>query len=122
MARTFKTVGHSFYKEKLRLRFTNDKDARLAILERNGDKDIDLVDLPKDMTKEEAAQWIVDRKMFTPDVRNLAQALLDKNSDVDITVEESASEEDAAANPRRRTGRGRPKGAKNRPKPQSQAA
>lgn len=125
MERTFKTVGHSVYKDTLKLRFTNDPH-RQGVLERNGHKEIHLVDLPKEMTKEEAARWILDQNMFTPEVQALAQDVLNKGvKKVDIVTEEPDANKASGNESQRRRVRGedegearpgRPKGSKNRPK------
>jgi len=103
MERTFTTVGHSVLNGTLKLRFTNDPN-RQTVLERNGHEDIVLQPLPEDMTKEEAAQWIIDRKQFNAPVRALAMELLNKT---DEAVAEQPQQ-------RQRRGPGRPKGSKNR--------
>jgi catechol-2,3-dioxygenase len=113
--RTFKTVGHSFYKNMLKLRFTNDRN-RQGVLERYGHKDVHLVDLPQEMTKEDAARWLLNQNLFTPEVRALAQDMLTKRTAVDEVVEEPGKTDEDS-----RAGRGRPRGSKNRPK-QAQAA
>ena len=114
MERTFTTVGHSLLKDTLKLRFTNDPN-RHSVLERNGHTDINLVNLPTPMTKEQAAKWILDEKQFTAPVRQLAQDMLSEQVDVDAVAEQPAQ-------PQQRRRPGRPKGSKNRPKDQAQAA
>ena len=50
--KTFKYVGISTLKGVRKLRYANDI-MRLKVLERNGHKDVDLVELPKALTKAE---------------------------------------------------------------------
>jgi hypothetical protein len=53
----FMVTGVSTLEGKTKIRFAND-GIRIKILEKNGHKDVRLVDLPKAMTKAEIAQYL----------------------------------------------------------------
>jgi hypothetical protein len=58
-SKTFSVAGVSTHKDGTKIRFANDS-ARVKILLKNGHKDIDLVDLPREMTKAEIAQHLFE--------------------------------------------------------------
>ena len=55
----FAVAGVSTLEGKTKVRFANDT-MRIKILGKNGHKDIELVDLPREMTKAEIAQHMID--------------------------------------------------------------
>ncbi len=57
--KTFAVAGVSTFKDGTKIRFANDA-ARVKILVKNGHTDIELVDLPRDMTKAEIAQYLFE--------------------------------------------------------------
>lgn len=57
--KTFAVAGVSTLDGKTKIRFANDA-ARIKILVKNGHTDIELVDLPREMTKAEIAQYMVE--------------------------------------------------------------
>lgn len=57
--KTFAVAGVSTQNGKTKIRFAND-GARIKILVKNGHTDIELVDLPKEMTKSEIAKYLVE--------------------------------------------------------------
>ena len=57
--KTFYVAGVSTHKDGTKIRFANDA-ARVKILIKNGHTDIELVDLPREMTKAEIAQHLFD--------------------------------------------------------------
>jgi hypothetical protein len=57
--KTFSVAGVSTFKDGTKIRFANDS-ARVKILIKNGHTDIDLVDLPREMTKAEIAQHLFE--------------------------------------------------------------
>ena len=57
--KTFAVAGVSTQNGKTKIRFANDA-ARIKILVKNGHTDIELIDLPKEMTKAEIAQHLFD--------------------------------------------------------------
>ena len=58
-SKTFAVAGVSTFKDGTKIRFANDA-ARVKILIKNGHTDIDLVDLPREMTKGEIAQHLFE--------------------------------------------------------------
>lgn len=57
--KTFAVAGVSTLKGKTKIRFANDA-ARIKILIKNGHTDVELIDLPREMTKAEIAQHLVE--------------------------------------------------------------
>jgi len=57
--KTFAVAGVSTLEGKTKLRFANDV-MRIKILAKNGHTDIDLVDLPREMSKGEIAQYMTE--------------------------------------------------------------
>jgi hypothetical protein len=57
--KTFAVAGVSTFEGKTKVRVANDA-ARVKILIKNGHTDIDLVDLPREMTKAEIAQYLFE--------------------------------------------------------------
>ncbi len=57
--KAFAVAGVSTFKDGTKIRFANDA-ARVKILVKNGHTDIELVDLPRDMTKAEIAQYLFE--------------------------------------------------------------
>jgi hypothetical protein len=57
--KTFAVAGVSTFKDGTKIRFANDA-ARVKILVKNGHTDIELIDLPRDMTKAEIAQYLFE--------------------------------------------------------------
>jgi hypothetical protein len=54
----FTVAGLSRQNGTLKLRFANDFVTRIKVLQRNGHKDIDLVELPQVMTKDAAVAYL----------------------------------------------------------------
>jgi hypothetical protein len=57
--KTFAVAGVSTHKDGTKIRFANDA-ARVKILIKNGHTDINLIDLPREMTKAEIAQYLFE--------------------------------------------------------------
>lgn len=55
----FAVAGVSTFRDGTKVRFANDA-ARVKILVKNGHTDIELIDLPREMTKAEIAQHLVE--------------------------------------------------------------
>jgi hypothetical protein len=55
----FIVAGVSTFKDGTKIRFANDA-ARVKILVKNGHTDIDLIDLPREMTKAEIAAYLFE--------------------------------------------------------------
>ena len=58
-SKTFSVAGVSTHKDGTKIRFANDA-TRVKILKKNGHTDIDLKDLPREMTKGEIAQYLFE--------------------------------------------------------------
>ena len=58
-SKTFAVAGVSTHKDGTKIRFANDA-ARVKILIKNGHTDIELMDLPREMTKAEIAQHLFE--------------------------------------------------------------
>lgn len=78
MERKFNTVGWSTLKGVLKLRFTTDQH-RKRVLERNGHMEVNLFDLPEEMSKEQAAQWLISRRDVPSYVKQLAHMVIDQS-------------------------------------------
>ena len=57
--KTFSVAGVSTLEGKTKIRFANDA-MRIKILAKNGHQDVELIDLPRAMTKAEIAQYLKD--------------------------------------------------------------
>ena len=57
--KTFSVAGVSTHRDGTKIRFANDS-MRVKILKKNGHTDIDLKDLPREMTKAEIAEYLFD--------------------------------------------------------------
>lgn len=60
-AKKFAVAGVSTLAGKTKIRFANDA-ARIKILIKNGHTDVELIDLPQEMTKGEIAQYMTEQK------------------------------------------------------------
>ena len=61
----FAVAGVSICKGKVKVRFCSDKVLRIKNLQKQGDTDINLVDLPQAMNKLDACQYLLDCGQFT---------------------------------------------------------
>ena len=79
-SKTFAVAGVSTHKDGTKIRFANDA-ARVKILIKNGHTDIELVDLPREMTKAEIAQHLFETDFADgrPAVLEAIQDLARKN-------------------------------------------
>jgi hypothetical protein len=78
--KTFAVAGVSTLNGDTKIRFANDA-ARVKILIKNGHTDIELADLPREMTKAEIAQYLfeTDFARGRPEVIEAIQDLAKKN-------------------------------------------
>jgi hypothetical protein len=78
--KTFAVTGVSTDKGDTKIRFANDM-LRTKILTKNGHTNIDLIDLPREMTKAEIAQYLfeTDYARGRPEVIEAIQDLAKKN-------------------------------------------
>ena len=65
MSQTYTVVGVTEFKGKFKVRFANDLDRRVKILSKEGHKNVELVVLPKPMTKQPAVAFLMAQKQFT---------------------------------------------------------
>lgn len=72
--KTFTVAGTSTEANTVKFRVANDLRSRIAMLERCGNTDINLVQLPTAMTREEAAAHLLREPFLTPEVKSLLQA------------------------------------------------
>jgi hypothetical protein len=62
-SKTFKVVGKSNLNGKTKIRFANDM-TRVKVLVKNGHTDVELFELPKAMTKDEAIAYVRANSLF----------------------------------------------------------
>lgn len=60
----FTVAGVSRCKDQVKVRFCSDKILRIKNLQKQGDQDIQLIDLPNEMTKEEACKYLLTLDEF----------------------------------------------------------
>ena len=96
--KTFAVAGVSTHKDGTKIRFANDA-ARVKILIKNGHTDINLIDLPSEMTKAEIAQYLFETGFGAGDaaVEAAIQDLAKKNK-VKL-VEKQMTREEVMATP-----------------------
>lgn len=79
----FTVAGTTQQNGVTKVRFANDKVARFKIFSKNGDTDINLVELPKEMTKIDALRYLATLPDFqTGDAGYAVQAKLTEQSKV----------------------------------------
>ena len=71
----FTVAGISRNQGSIKVRFCSDKVLRIKNLQKQGDTDIDLIELPKPMTKPEACQFLLDTDLFTAYVSEIIDIL-----------------------------------------------
>ena len=62
-SKTFKVVGKSTLNGKVKIRFANDM-TRVKVLVKNGHTGVELFELPKAMTKDEAIAYVREHNLF----------------------------------------------------------
>lgn len=60
----FSVAGVSVRNDKVKVRFCSDKVLRIKNLQKQGDTDIDLIELPNPMTKEAACKFLLTLEQF----------------------------------------------------------
>lgn len=58
MSKSFTVAGTSVLNGKEKVRFANDLATRIKVLNRNGHTDVDLIELPTEMDKEQAVVYL----------------------------------------------------------------
>lgn len=69
----FTVAGVSINKGRTKVRFCSDLVLRIKNLQKQGDTDIQLVELPKPMSKVEACQFLLDSGQFTKYVADITE-------------------------------------------------
>ena len=92
--KTFSVAGVSTLKGKTKLRFANDV-MRIKILDKNGHQDVEMINLPHEMTKGEIAQHMLEIgfEADRPEVQEAIQYIAAKNP-VAAKVTEPAAEQE----------------------------
>ena len=97
----FTVAGVSMHNDQIKLRFCSDRILRIKNLQKQGDSDINLVDLPQEMTKEEACEYLLTLPSFSNyryDIKEVMdQKKLKSNKDQPI-ISSPKIEEDAEIN------------------------
>jgi len=91
----FTVAGISRNDGVIKVRFCSDKVLRIKILQKQVDTDIDLIELPKPMTKPEACQFLVDQEQFVNYASDIIEILGKKEliKSVKQPIIEAAKEE-----------------------------
>ena len=71
----FTVAGVSRNKGNVKVRFCSDLVLRVKNLQKQGDTDIQLVELPNPMTKAEACQYLIDNEQFISYVQDIIEVL-----------------------------------------------
>ena len=64
MSKSFTVAGTSVLNGKEKVRFANDLAVRVKVLARNGHTDVDLIQLPTEMDKEQAVLFLKGLERF----------------------------------------------------------
>lgn len=70
---TFTVAGVSLNKGKVKVRFCSDKVLRVKNLQKQGDTEINLIDLPNPMTKAEACAYLIASGLFSDYNKEIAE-------------------------------------------------
>jgi hypothetical protein len=86
-SKTFAVAGISTLEGKTKVRFANDA-TRIKILIKNGHTDIELIDLPHEMTKAEIASYMIEQD-FAKGRANVVEAIQDLAKKNKVSVKQS---------------------------------
>jgi hypothetical protein len=86
-SKTFAIAGVSTFNGKTKIRFANDM-MRIKILAKNGHTDMQLVDLPREMTKGEIVQYLVETN-FSKGDQAIEAAIADLAKKNKVAVKQS---------------------------------
>ena len=91
----FTVAGISRNDGVIKVRFCSDKVLRIKNLQKQGDTDIDLIELPNPMTKPEACQFLLDQDQFVAYASDIIEILGKKEltKSVKQPIIEAAKEE-----------------------------
>ena len=71
----FTVAGVSNNKGVIKVRFCSDYVLRVKNLQKQGDTDINLIELPGPMTKVDACNYLLEKEEFTPFVASIIEVL-----------------------------------------------
>ena len=71
----FTVAGVSRSKGKVKVRFCSDLVLRIKNLQKQGDEDIQLIELPSAMTKSETCQYLLSLETFKPFAAEISEIL-----------------------------------------------
>jgi hypothetical protein len=71
----FTVAGVSNNKGVIKVRFCSDYVLRVKNLQKQGDTDINLIELPVPMTKVDACNYLLEKEEFTPFVASIIEVL-----------------------------------------------
>ena len=88
MTKTFTIVGKSTLGQQTKIRVANGTiKARTAVLARNGHTDIQFVELPEAMAKDEAVSFFEAQEIMTPKFEDVSADILAREEELEIEVE-----------------------------------
>ena len=92
MSNAFKVAGVSKQNGEFKVRFANDM-LRVKVLEKNGHKDIDLIELPREMEKNDIPAYLlsIDFDNGNKEVRACLEAAKDARSDKPVASSKPAA-------------------------------
>ena len=97
----FTVAGVSKHNDQIKLRFSSDRILRIKNLQKQGDTNINLVDLPYEMTKQEACQYLLTLKAFVDyfyDIKEVMHQKVLKSNKEQPIISSPKIEEDAEIN------------------------
>jgi len=77
---TFTVAGVSIHKDSVKVRFCSDLILRIKNLQKQGDTDIQLIDLPSPMTKLEACQYLLNDPNFSKYAADISEIMKKKET------------------------------------------
>lgn len=107
----FTVVGVSTYHNQTKVRWANDLVARIKIFSKEGQTNVDLIELPLPMTKLDAARYYYEQKKgsLSPDAEFAVQCCIEdrnkeaKKNEVKVSGKKEISLADIAARPKLET-------------------
>lgn len=82
----FTVAGISIHNGRPKVRFCSDKVLRIKNLQKQGDQNINLIDLPNEMTKQEACSYLLTLGEFRAFVDVVREALAKKSTKTNTVV------------------------------------
>jgi len=97
---TYSVAGVSIFNGEVKVRFCSDLVLRIKNLQKQGDTDIQLIELPNPMTKVQACQFLLDSGHFSKYTNEIKEILGKKESKVQqpkIVVEKTETDSEIEA-------------------------